>query len=103
MKKIRVHDIRHSAVSLLIDMGFSVLAIGERMGHEAEKITYRYAHLFPTVQTEMAEKLEMERMTKEDTNGKNTCYKGRWRNHTVAFRVSNEEANLLTIWWHCRD
>ncbi len=54
VKKIRVHDIRHSAVSLLINMGFSVLAIGERMGHEAEKITYRYAHLFPTVQTEMA-------------------------------------------------
>ena len=72
VKKIRVHDIRHSAVSLLIDMGFSVLAIGERMGHEAEKITYRYAHLFPTVQTEMAEKLEMERMTKENANGKNT-------------------------------
>ena len=72
VKKIRVHDIRHSAVSLLIDMGFSVLAIGERMGHEAEKITYRYAHLFPTVQTEMAEKLEMERMTKEGANGENT-------------------------------
>ena len=35
VKKIRVHDIRHSAVSLLINMGFSVLAIGERMGHEA--------------------------------------------------------------------
>ena len=66
VKKIRVHDLRHSAVSLLINMGFSVLAIGERMGHEAEKITYRYAHLFPTVQTEMAEKLEMERMTKEE-------------------------------------
>ena len=66
VKKIRVHDIRHSAVSLLINMGFSVLSIGERMGHEAEKITYRYAHLFPTVQTEMAERLEMERMTKED-------------------------------------
>ena len=72
VKNIRVHDIRHSAVSLLINMGFSVLAIGERMGHEAEKITYRYAHLFPTVQTQMAEKLEMERMTKENTNGKNT-------------------------------
>lgn len=51
-------------------MGFSVLAIGERVGHEAEKITYRYAHLFPTVQTEMAEKLEMERMEKENSNGK---------------------------------
>lgn len=70
VKRIRVHDIRHSHVSLLIDMGFSVLAIGGRVGHEAEKITYRYTHLFPTVQTEMAEKLEMERMTKEDENGK---------------------------------
>ena len=70
VKKIRVHDIRHSHVSLLINIGFSVLAIGERVGHEAEKITYRYAHLFPTVQTEMAEKLEMERMEKENSNGK---------------------------------
>lgn len=47
-----------------------MLAIGERVGHEAEKITYRYAHLFPTVQTEMEEKLEMERMEKENSNGK---------------------------------
>lgn len=66
MKKIRIHDLRHSHVSLLINMGFSALAIGNRVGHETEKITYRYAHLFPTVQNEMAEKLEIERMTKED-------------------------------------
>lgn len=59
-------DLRHSHVSLLIDMGFSALAIGNRVGHETEKITYRYAHLFPTVQNEMAEKLEIERMSKED-------------------------------------
>lgn len=72
VKKIRVHDIRHSHVSLLINMGFSVLAIGQRVGHEAEKITYRYAHLFPTVQTEMAEKLEVERMGKENEDGKET-------------------------------
>lgn len=65
VKKIRIHDLRHSHVSLLINMGFSALAIGNRMGHETEKITYRYAHLFPTVQNEMAEKLEIERMTKE--------------------------------------
>ena len=69
VKQIRVHDIRHSHVSLLINMGFSALAIGERVGHETEKITYRYAHLFPTVQTEMAERLDVERMGKEDMNG----------------------------------
>jgi integrase len=66
VKKIRVHDLRHSHVSLLINMGFTALAIGDRVGHEAEKITYRYAHLFPTVQTEMAKKLDIERMKKED-------------------------------------
>lgn len=71
VKKIRVHDLRHSHVSLLINMGFTVLAIGERVGHEAEKITYRYAHLFPTVQTEMAQKLDMERMIEEENNGTN--------------------------------
>lgn len=66
VKRIRVHDLRHSHVSLLLNIGFSALAIGNRVGHEAQKITYRYAHLFPTVQTEMSEKLEIERMEKED-------------------------------------
>lgn len=61
VKRIRIHDLRHSHISLLINIGFSALAIGERVGHEAEKITYNYAHLFPTVQTDMAAKLDMER------------------------------------------
>jgi len=47
VKKIRIHDIRHSHVSLLIDMGFSAVAIANRVGHESIDITYRYAHLFP--------------------------------------------------------
>lgn len=61
VKRIRVHDIRHSAVSLLIDMGFSATAIADRVGHESIDITYNYAHLFPSKQTEMAEKLNIER------------------------------------------
>ena len=52
---------RQTHVSLLINMGYSALAIGERLGHESIKVTYRYAHLFPTVQTEMAKKLGAER------------------------------------------
>ena len=61
VKRIRIHDIRHSAVSLLIDMGFSATAIADRVGHESIDITYNYAHLFPSKQAEMAEKLNMER------------------------------------------
>lgn len=35
------------------------------MGHEAEKITLKYAYLFPDVQDKMAERLEQERMNME--------------------------------------
>lgn len=55
--RIRIHDLRHSHVSLLIDLGFSAVAIADRMGHESIDITYRYAHMFPSVQVDMADKL----------------------------------------------
>lgn len=62
VKRIRIHDLRHSHISLLIDMGFSAVAIADRVGHESIEITYRYAHLFPSKQTEMAKQLDYERM-----------------------------------------
>ena len=62
VKRIRIHDLRHSHISLLIDMGFSAVAIADRVGHESIEITYRYAHLFPSKQVEMAKKLDYERM-----------------------------------------
>lgn len=61
VKRIRIHDLRHSHVSLLIDLGFSAVAIADRVGHESIDITYRYAHLFPTRQNDMANKLNLER------------------------------------------
>ena len=61
VKRIRIHDLRHSHISLLIDMGFSAVAIANRVGHESIEITYRYAHLFPSKQTEMADQLDLER------------------------------------------
>ena len=61
VKRIRIHDLRHSHVSLLIEMGFSAVAIADRVGHESIDITYKYAHLFPSKQQEMAAKLNMER------------------------------------------
>ncbi len=57
VKRIRIHDLRHSAISMLIDMGFSAIAIADRVGHESINITLHYAHLFPSRQTEMADKL----------------------------------------------
>ena len=45
---IRVHDLRHSHASLLIEMGFNILAISERLGHKNVQTTWNtYAHLYP--------------------------------------------------------
>ena len=39
VKRIRIHDLRHSHISLLIDMGFSAVAIADRVGHETPVCT----------------------------------------------------------------
>lgn len=51
---------RITHVSHLIELGLSAVAIADRVGHESIDITYRYAHLFPSTQIEMADKLDIE-------------------------------------------
>lgn len=58
-KRIRVHDIRHSHASLLVEMGFSPLLIAERLGHERIQTTMEtYSHLYPNKQIEVANQLD---------------------------------------------
>ena len=57
VKRIRIHGIRHSHISLLIDMGFSAVTIADRVGHESIDITYLYEHVFPSTQMEVVSKL----------------------------------------------
>lgn len=57
--QIRIHDIRHSHVSLLINQGFSAIAIAERVGHKHISTTMNvYAHLFPNRQERLVQELE---------------------------------------------
>lgn len=59
VKKIRVHDIRHSHASLLVELGFPILLISERLGHENINTTLQtYSHLYPNKQSEVADKLQ---------------------------------------------
>ena len=65
---IRVHDLRHSHVSLLIGCGYSVFDIAKRLGHDAVDVTYRYAHLHPRIDSEIVKSLdEMNEETTENT------------------------------------
>ena len=58
VKPIRVHDLRHSHASLLIELGFTPLAISERLGHEKVQTTLNtYSHLYPNKDNMIANKL----------------------------------------------
>lgn len=64
---IRVHDLRHSHASMLIDMGFDILEISERLGHESAKTTLdTYSHLYPEKDTKLAGALNRLRRPDEE-------------------------------------
>lgn len=59
VKDIRVHDIRHSHVSLLRRLGYSFEVIAKRIGHEDIKyVIETYNHIFPEIEDGIVKKLE---------------------------------------------
>ena len=59
LKKIRIHDFRHSHVALLINNGEDPYVIKERLGHASIKTTYNtYGHLYPNKQQSVSDKLD---------------------------------------------
>lgn len=59
LKKIRIHDLRHSHASLLINQGEDYLVVKERLGHASITTTIdTYSHLYPSKQKDLAEKLD---------------------------------------------
>lgn len=57
--QIRLHDLRHSHVALLIEHNVSPLVIAERLGHESIDVTLgTYGHLYPNKQQEVADILD---------------------------------------------
>ncbi|WP_312070453.1 site-specific integrase [Anaerotignum propionicum] len=59
VKKIRLHDCRHSHCALLFEMQIPPLEVAERLGHERVETTLNtYAHLYPNKQKHISEKLD---------------------------------------------
>lgn len=69
---IRVHDLRHSHASMLIELGFSPLEIANRLGHESVKTTLdTYSHLYPEKDTKLAATLnDLRRPDADKDEGK---------------------------------
>ena len=58
IKTIRVHDLRHSDASLMLELGMNVLEIQKRLGHADIQTTLgTYSHLRPTAMKEVANRL----------------------------------------------
>ena len=67
-KKIRIHDIRHSHASLLINQGCDALMLADKLGHEKVSTTLNtYSHLFPHKQQELVHSLESLQATDSPT------------------------------------
>ena len=45
LSDVRLHDLRHSAASFMINAGVDLYAVGRVLGHADHKSTMRYAHL----------------------------------------------------------
>lgn len=58
VRKITIHELRHSHASHLIELGVPPLTISERLGHEDIKTTLNtYSHLYPNKQKQIADML----------------------------------------------
>lgn len=66
VKKIRVHDLRHSHVAYLIHQGVDPLLIKQRLGHKDIQITLNtYGHLYPNEGRKLADILDRLKKQKQ--------------------------------------
>jgi len=59
LPRIRFHDLRHTAATLLLGQGINVKVISEMLGHADVSITLRvYAHVMPHMQQQAADAMD---------------------------------------------
>jgi integrase len=56
--RIRVHDLRHSHAALMIELGYSIVAVAERLGDSVKVAMETYSHLYPGKMDALADDLE---------------------------------------------
>jgi len=68
LRKIRLHDLRHTFGSLLIQSGASVVYVKEQMGHSSIQVTVDiYGHLIPGANVSFVDRLDEAVQREEKT------------------------------------
>lgn len=59
LPRLRFHDLRHTAASLMLNYGVPVIVVSKRLGHANASITLNvYGHLIPSMQEKAAEVMD---------------------------------------------
>ena len=70
---IRVHDFRHSHVSLLCNAGINIQEISRRLGHANVTETWRtYSHMYPAEESRAVKVLESFKKPKDKGKSENS-------------------------------
>jgi integrase len=68
--KVRFHDLRHTAASLLVNAGVDLYVVGAILGHRSTQTTKRYAHLSIKTLEQAVNKLQTTRQIPAPPNDK---------------------------------
>lgn len=60
VKRIRIHDLRHSHAALMVELGYSIVAVAERLGDTVEVAMSTYSHLYPNKMETLAADLDRQ-------------------------------------------
>ena len=59
LSRVRFHDLRLTSATLMLNNGIAPIVVSKRLGHSKTSTTFDvYGHLFSTMQSEAAEKIE---------------------------------------------
>jgi integrase len=69
LRKIRLHDLRHTFGSLLIQKGASIVYVKEQMGHSSIQVTVDiYGHLIPGANVTFVDRLDTTSTQEQKTS-----------------------------------
>jgi len=89
LRKIRLHDLRHTFGSLLIQSGASIVYVKEQMGHSSIQVTVDiYGHLIPGANVSFVDRLDVDEKSDEKAE------EGQQQNATQAQLPSEAETPI---------
>lgn len=95
VKRIRIHDIRHSHASYLINLGCAPLLISERLGHEKVQTTLStYSHLYPNKHQEVVNMMQAQHKSEEISDPQDL------QPDTTRFKVVSPTAKISPLQAH---